>query len=263
MTQAAEEQLLSRCMHEKGFRYRPVRLPEEAGRPDRNPYGLLTPQEAATDGLGVVSARLNQGPPRDPNTKESSRPGWDRALLGTSSHRVTVRLPHDQAYFYNSDSCTTRMTSQLYGQRYEKLYNTYQVWTMQVVSTVEKRSSFKAAQRRWAACMRDEGAGVTSLSEPANKVEKALRQARGKRHGLRSVMKTELRLARLNASCQRRVKLAATVATLQQEAERDVLGRLTGTQSDLRELRERALERARRLVNSPGNQLSGTPAGAR
>ncbi|MFI0815250.1 hypothetical protein ACH4TX_03960 [Streptomyces sp. NPDC021098] len=242
---AANERLIADCMRRRGHVYEPEGL--ATGRPDPedgNPYWLLTTEQARQDGYGITSSRLNTRMPRDPNKARSGEREWREALLGTTAHRVHVRLPGRQEFFYNADACLTKARDTLYGADYERLYNTYQVLAMQVVSAVHKDSRYLKAQRRWSGCMRDAGVRAGTLDDPRSSVDQRLRRAAADQGELRAVARHELKLSRQDASCQRKTGLARTVTEAQKRAEKAVAGDRRSGLVRLRTLRDAAVRRA-------------------
>ena len=241
----ANERLIADCMRRRGHVYEPEGL--ATGRPDPqdgNPYGLLTTEQARQDGYGITSARLNTRMPRDPNKARAGEREWREALLGTETHQVHVRLPGKQEFFYNADACLTEARDKLYGADYERLYNTYQVLAMQVVSAVHKDSRYLRAQHRWSGCMRHAGVRAGTLDDPRTSVDHRLRRAAADRGELRVVARHELRLSEQDADCQRKTGLARTGTEAQHRAEKTVAGDRRSGLVRLRALRDAAVRRA-------------------
>lgn len=243
---AANERLIADCMRRRGHVYKPEGLATGRTDPqDRNPYGLLTTEQARQDGYGITSARLNTRMPRDPNKARSGEREWREALLGTTAHRVHVRLPGKQEFFYNTDACLTEAREKLYGADYERLYNTYQVLANQVVSAVHEDPRYRRAQHRWSGCMRHAGVRAAgTLDDPRTSVGDRLRRAAADRGELRAVARHELTLSRQDAGCQAKTDLARTVTEAQKRAEKAVAGDRRSGLVRLRALRDAAVRRA-------------------
>jgi len=241
----ANEQFIAGCMRQRGFAYEPQRLATGGADPqDANPYGLLIVEQARQDGYGMTSARLNTRIPDDPNKERSRRPRWRQALLGTKKHEVRVRLPGKVEFFYNSDACLTKAREKLYGADYERLHNTYQVLSNQVITTVRKAPGYLRAQERWASCMREAGIRVRTLDDPRTLVDGRLRRAAADPEKLHGVAGYELELSAKDADCQRKTGLARTIAEAQGRAEESVAGARHSDLVRLRELRSAAVHRA-------------------
>ncbi|MCX4744110.1 hypothetical protein OG455_01040 [Kitasatospora sp. NBC_01287] len=239
----AYEQDTAACMLGRGYTYHPEPLSTQDSKPPRNPYGLLTATEAGADGYGLTSGAL-AAPPADPNQARSTDSGWRTALLGTAAHQVTVQVPGGQAFFYNSDACLTTAEDQLYGPDYQRLHNTFQVLTNQVLTAVQQDPRYLAAQRDWAACMGRAGVAVKELADAPALVGDRLGQAGQDPAAVRAVGLDELRTARTDAGCQRSSALAAAVAAAQPGAERATLGTHAADLDRLRALTGAAVARA-------------------
>lgn len=263
----AEEQRITACMRAKGFAYSPRPLPVGPNRLDTNPYLLLTADQARQDGFGETGTALrtlHAGSAADGNARQESDPRWKTALLGTESHRVYVRLPGKQEFFYNTDSCVTDADTTLYGPDYQRLYNIFQVLTGQVVDRVTGDTRYRAALRRWQTCMRDAGQDVRGLEEPPAAIRRQLQRAGTDQAALRTVAGRELKSARTDARCQSQAGLFDAVAAAQRDAERTVLraAKAEGDLARLREARARAITRASRSTAPPAGPTPPRSPGA-
>lgn len=213
----AEERAIASCMRRHGFSYRAV----PAARPvSENPYGLLTEEAAAADGYGLTSAAL-EGGPADPNAPalarmdEAERGAWQRALTGTGRQRMTLRAPGAADLRVNTDGCVYRARREVYGRDWEQAETDVTGMSAQIVSGVIADPDFLAAQRAWAACMRDEDRSVDTLQEARGVIQEAVGEARGDRSALLRTGRREQRLAQDDARCQNRSGLAAATRTAQ------------------------------------------------
>ncbi|MFJ3825481.1 hypothetical protein [Streptomyces nodosus] len=242
----AEEQFVAQCMRSRGFDYRPQPLASGSHVLDANPYGLLTPTQAKTDGFGLTSSALNEATAgqADRNVKDASVPGWHTALLGSTSHRVYVPLPAHQEYYYNTDSCVSRAEIQLYGADYERLYNTFQVLTNEVVLEVRKDKRYLSAQDAWRECMRSAGSPEQALDSPPQTINSELAGIENNSAIPRRLIGRELGLAKTDADCQQKIGIGHTVSAVQADVERTVLQGRTNQLSALQRLRAGALAAA-------------------
>jgi hypothetical protein len=240
-----DERLVADCMRRRGLSYEPQPLATGGTDPqDVNPYGLLTTTQTRQDGYGITSARLTARPLDDPNRDRAREPRWSRALLGTKSHEVRIRLPGGAEFFYNSDACVTQAREALYGADYDRLSSMYQVLSNQVVTAVHKDPRYLRAQRRWALCMRAAGVAATSLDDPRSFVEQRLKRATAQSSRLHDVARYELKVSGRDADCQQTTGLTRTVAEAQAHAETTVPGVRTTDLARLRDLRSAAVRRA-------------------
>ncbi len=245
-----EETSIASCMRARGFVYRPQPLSDSDHTADANPYGLLTLQQARNDGFGITSSALDARPFVDANAAEDGSAAWKAALDGTTAHRVYLTMPGHRQFFYNADACATRAVVELYGAQYYRLFNTLQILSNQVVTTVQADPRFLAAQRRWQACMSAAGQPAGSLSDPLSSVSARLRPALASHDPARihTMVGFELNLAEADAECQATAGLADSVAASQQDAERAAITSHAGDLAELQALQRRAL-------------ATGTPAG--
>ncbi|MEU6076324.1 hypothetical protein [Micromonospora sp. NPDC047074] len=247
----AYEELVTRCMRDRGFAYRPTPLSSATRLRDINPYGLLSREEARIDGYRITSSLAGdaQARPR-PAQAPTSTPGWDEALLGTEAHRVTVQLPEDHEMYYNSDGCTYQATAALYGDDWQRLYDTFQVLANRVVETVSQDAEFRGAQSVWSACMERAGQPARTFDEARGRIEGAFTRAAENRSDLMPVVRQELATAAADADCQDEVGMTAAVRAAQGRAQAAVLD--TSRRGQLDQLRRLRAEVLRRVTASPG-----------
>ncbi|MFJ9610180.1 hypothetical protein ACIRS1_27945 [Kitasatospora sp. NPDC101176] len=247
----AEEVLVTGCMRERGFDYRPQGLVTGDHRVDANPYGLLGADQAAADGFGVISTALHLKQAADPNQEHDADQAWKAALLGTDAHRVTVDLPGQQQFYYNGDSCLTRARDTLYGPDYFRLFNTFQVLGGKVVAGVQADGRYAAAEGRWRDCMSAAHQSATHLADPVAVIDQRVKQDGGDPAKTHDLIGGELSLARTSARCQDQAGLAATVERIQADVEKTVLGADQPLLDQLRGLRQQALARASHPTPTP------------
>ncbi|MFF2147184.1 hypothetical protein [Kitasatospora sp. NPDC058190] len=246
-----EEGLVTSCMRERGFEYRPQSLSTGDHRVDANPYGLLSGDQAADDGFGVISTALNLKQAADPNQDHAADQAWKSALLGTDAHRVTVDLPDHQQFYYNSDSCLTQARDVLYGPEYFRLFNTFQVLSGKVVAAVQADDRFTAAEGRWRDCMSAAHQSATHLADPVAAIDQRVKQDGGDPAKTHELIGGELSLAKTSARCQDQAELETTVSQVQGDVEKTVLGGDGPLLDQLRGLRQKALTRADRPTGTP------------
>ncbi|MFJ9840493.1 hypothetical protein ACIRYZ_08500 [Kitasatospora sp. NPDC101155] len=246
-----EEGLVTSCMRERGFEYRPQSLSTGDHRVDANPYGLLSGDQAADDGFGVISTALNLKQTADPNQDHAADQAWKSALLGTDAHRVTVDLPDHQQFFYNSDSCLIQADTTLYGPDYLRLYNTFQVLSGKVVTAVQADGRFTAAEGRWRDCMSAAHQSAGHLADPIAVIDQRVQQDGGDPAKTHELIGGELSLAKTSARCQEQAGLATAVSRAQSDVEKTVLGGDGPLLDQLRSLRQQALARVDRPTGTP------------
>ncbi|MFG1888728.1 hypothetical protein ACGFIR_12765 [Micromonospora sp. NPDC049051] len=247
----AHEQLVTRCMRDRGFAYQQVPLSPATRLRDLNPYGLLSRHQARTDGYRITSSLAEEAKAATrPAPGSTSSPAWNAALLGTDSHRVTVQLPEDHEMFYNSDGCTHQATATLYSADWQRLYDTFQVLANRVVETVNQDAEFVHAQSAWSACMTRAGQPSRTFDEARGRIDAAFKRAAEDRADLMPVVRQELATATADAACQDETGMVEVVRAAQGRAEATVLD--TPRQEQLGELRRLRADALRRVTTPPG-----------
>ncbi|AQS66719.1 hypothetical protein B1H29_07045 [Streptomyces pactum] len=241
-----EERAIASCMRRRGFSYRPV---PAAPAVSANPYGLLTEDTAGTDGYGLVSAAL-AGAPKDPNARHLAklstdrRSAWREALVGTDDQQVTLTARGAPSVRINTDGCVYLARRDVYGPGWEQGGLDVAGVSAEVVSAVTTDPEFLAAQRKWAACMRDRGERVGTLQQARGVIQQAVLEAEDARSALVRAGRREQRLARRDATCQSRSDLAEVTRTVQRRVQDGLPHSSRQRAAELKELRERALRRA-------------------
>jgi hypothetical protein len=255
----AEDELVSRCMAKKGFKYTvaPPLTPESL--PDA-PYGSDDLAYAREHGFGSVqrrdrSERVEKYAREDPNKRHldslspRERDRYWEAFAGDLAHQAYVTLPDGTTVSVATKGCVAEARTQLYGNLSEwlRLDHTRQAFVRDVRSRVESDAQFGRAVAAWRDCMQGRGlryASPAAASEPflgaatANLADNLADKPSAK----------EVRVAVAAAECSRESKLTETGERLEREL------RLAGSAEYDRavlawhELQLRALQRARSLL---------------
>ncbi|NEB12047.1 hypothetical protein G3I32_24925 [Streptomyces coelicoflavus] len=262
----AEEAAVQRCMERRGFAYRPVPAADFRRSAESSPYGLLTSDRAAQDGYGMTGGLL-QGQPPDPNATvraalpEQERRQWQRALRGsrTEGPKQVIDVPGGPTVRVPADSCVQEATEEVYGKGWDERYLLVQGLRNRVVKKAMADDGVREAVARWADCMKKEGHAFRELQDGPRAVQRALDRAekQGGRAALQKAGRTELRLARLDAGCQRSAKLAEAVDAAQTAVERALPTADRSALSAFRTARDQALAKARRAMK--GRASASTP----
>ncbi|MFD7867925.1 hypothetical protein [Streptomyces sp. NPDC057682] len=248
----AEEQEVRTCMTARGFAYavRPVSDARRSATP--SPYGLLTESRARQNGYGLTVDRLRKRPP-DPNARrlaalnDHDRRVWEAALQGApDGPREEIALPDGPTMSVSTDSCVTAATRALYGASWERNLFTLQNLANTVVADALAHPLVRAAERKWAACMRDQGFPYENRQDPLRALEKRLTAAGTDQAALRATGREELRIAGQDAACQAESGLAERILRAQNRIEKALPPVRTSVLADVRTARRRALERAER-----------------
>lgn len=246
----AEEQEVRTCMERRGFEYDAIPVGDVRRRAAESPYGLLTPSRAAQDGYGLTVARLRT--PADPNARrvsalaEPERHAWEAALKGAvDGPREEIEVPDGPTVSVPTDSCVTAASLALYGASWQRIHYTVQSLRNTVVEDTLGHPLVKAAERKWAACMRDEGFRYETREDPPNTLRTRLDSARSDTAALRATGREELRIAARDAACQAETGLAEQVVRAQNQIEKALPATRTQVLDDFRTARRTALARAK------------------
>ncbi len=246
----AEERRVRACMRQRGMRY--VEVPTGPGTEPANPYGLLTPEVARQDGYGMVSSALSGAATtddvyaratRDLSVRERAR--WLAAVEGTKEGRRRLRLPDGATLTYPTDGCVAEAQRQLYGATWRQTSARVQGLVNLVLAGVESSSRYVAAERDWSACMRATGRPYDSLRAPAKDIQDSLNASSGTRKDLLRIGAHEQALAVEDARCQRRIRFAERVRTVQRAVEADLTPTYQKDLASYARMRAAALRNAR------------------
>ncbi|MFF0474451.1 hypothetical protein [Streptomyces sp. NPDC004284] len=241
----AEERAVEACMRGRGFAYEPM---PAARYVSVNPYGLLTEDAARDDGYSLASTAL-AGRPTDPNAPalarlpEPRRTAWQQALIGTGKKQITLTTDGAPSLRVNTDGCVYLARREVYGGAWEQAEIDATGASTQVVARVAAAPEFLAAQRTWAACMKEQGEKVTTLQEARGLIQQAVAQDRDDRPALLRTGRREQELAKHDALCQDRGALAEATRTAQERVQARLPKTTWAKATQVRELREAALRR--------------------
>ncbi|MDO0935736.1 hypothetical protein QQY66_30155 [Streptomyces sp. DG2A-72] len=252
----AEEQEVQKCMAGRGFDYTVVPVGDVQREAAASPYGLLTRSQAAQDGFGLTVQRLRK-PPTDPNAQrvsalsESDGHAWEEALKGApDGPREEIQLQDGPTISVPTDACVSVARRALYGTAWDRSYYTLQNLSILIVRDTLDHALVKAAERKWAACMRDEGFSYQNRQDPLKAVKKQLDSVESDAAVLRTVGKEELRIAVQNAACQAEVGLAEQIDRAQKQVEGELPEARKSLLKEFRTARQTALKRAEARVSA-------------
>ncbi|MET9351422.1 hypothetical protein ABZY14_00135 [Streptomyces sp. NPDC006617] len=246
----AEEREVRRCMVGRGFDYDPIPVGDVQRRAATSPYGLLARGRADQDGYGLTVERLRK-PPADPNAQrvsalaERDRRAWEGALKGAADGpREKIELPDGPTVSVSTDSCVSAARRALYGASWERNHYTLQSLRNTIVKDTLDHPLVKAAERRWAACMRDEGFRYEHREDPLKALKKRLDAAGSDATALRGTGREELKTAVRDAVCQAEAGLAEEISRAQKQVEKALPPARTSRLEEFRAARDSALRRA-------------------
>jgi len=253
----AEQSLIQRCMHGAGFRYEVIPPGDTVRVAAADPYQILDPKRAATDGYGLTAIafdRLRRGrQPTDPNDAllaklpATRKEAWHLAFSGDIRRRLTIKLPDGQSATSPADGCMFQAHRKIYGADWDTIFYRLQALTNDIVIRALKDARFLAAQRAWSACMADAGVHAVTLDDPRRQIQDQLVASNGTAAALRRIGKQELTVARKDNTCQQRAGLADAAKVAQVSAETALAGSHETELTQFRKLRAEALKQARAI----------------
>lgn len=217
-----EERAVAVCMSSRGQKYTAQPRTASARSEETNPYGLLTPEKATEDGYGIVGEYLHQRSTPVP-ADEPRETAWQQALTGTPAHRVSLRLPDGVSLEYSTDGCVARARAELYGADWNTVAPVTMGLANRVIGAVEADSGYRAAVRRWSACMTKAGHQAKDLQAPRKAIDSRLRKTASDQEALRALGHDEIATARADADCQIETGLSEAVRDVQRAVEKRLL----------------------------------------
>jgi hypothetical protein len=234
---AARAQLVRRCMAERGFT-----LPTTAPAPSAPTAD--TPPSGAGYGLFAQFARAER--PRATVTE----PGFRRALMGSPRQTGTLQLPDGAVVEYRTSGCYAHAMATLYGsvRHYQWLVFTRNTVRSTAGERLARDPRLAGALTGWTRCMRMRGFPYPSPEAARQDVYDAYMKdsdrARVQRH--------ELAISAADRYCAERTKIYPELARAQHDAVRGMSRDERAAAAAIASSRAIALERARRIVTSPG-----------
>ncbi|MGI5401250.1 hypothetical protein ACQEVG_17685 [Streptomyces sp. CA-135486] len=249
----ATEQLIVACMRERQHTYRPAPAVANKRLAAANPYGLLTEEQARTDGYGTVGQAFEtsgnrHGAPSDSNraaleklTKDE-RKAWEEDLAGSEDHYTKLTAPSGASLRVPKSGCVRHAHAEFYGEKWDALFFLAQDLANQVLTKTEASGTVRAAVRKWSQCMGAHGyAGLSSLQDPRRRIDEGLKAAGDDKTRWKSLGREDISLARHDYQCERESMMHEAVNRAQRVAERQILTpRWAAAVAELRELKQRA-----------------------
>ncbi len=260
----AEQQLTRSCMAARGFRMWAV--PRRPLPEDRDfPYVIDDVRWAARHGYGSdLQARREQVRAADPNQRYFaglSAADRQRAVAAyngaQSADRLEVRDPNGMTVGRMADGCTAEVQERLYGDlatwfRVDVVTGALPALRQQQVAA---DGEFKAAVKKWSACMRERGLNYADpyQARAAFKDNAAATRTAGRQ-------RQEVRTAVAEAECARDTGLTTTVRRLDRRYEARLRDQYRDEVRSKLRLERAALPRARALL--PTDQSGNRPEDA-
>ncbi|MDQ0369519.1 hypothetical protein [Catenuloplanes indicus] len=258
----ASQVLVQDCMAARGLRYERAPSTDHERASAANPYGLLDPATARTDGYGMTAEFLAAAQPPDPNAPiiesmtGAEQKEWRTALTGSEENRQSLTMPDGTPLVVPTDGCVAEARSELYGADWDRLYYSFQGYANLVLSRTEQDAVYQQGIAAWTRCMHEAGFTYRSLQDPRREIEQRLVEA-PRPSGpeltpeLRQTALSELAVARADATCEYDTGLNEAVTTAQRIAEAATLTPdLRAGLHTLWTMRHAAIDRAHRIISA-------------
>lgn len=221
----AEEAAVRACMSDRGHRYESGEPKDGRREAAANPYALLRPGWAESDGYGMTAELLAQSS-SDPNKARldgltaKERSAWTLALLGDEERHRVLKLDDGTKITYDPESCVSVGQAAVYGDDWPELYHPTEAVSNAIIKATWKTAAFRKAEAEWASCMREQKYRHTSLRDPREEVQKLLTGERA----AQEAGERELKIATADLECQLKTDLHEKVARAQEPVQRRYQG---------------------------------------
>ncbi|MFD9884552.1 hypothetical protein ACFWZT_24150 [Streptomyces alboflavus] len=248
---AAQEQLIVRCMADRGFAYRPnpwfvPRAPSEDD-PRKGDQVQRRRQVGYEAAAHLRKVRL----PADPNAAyvrslaAAKRTSYTAALFGTLGHKVLAKLPDGSETYMYADGCNARALRDLYGDL--RVWMRAQMVATNLDAEIDRRllndKRVTALDAPWSRCMAAAGHRYRDTSAARSAVfeghDKALRQKSAR--GEAAAQRRETAVAVADATCDASVGRARLVRSLDRHYREQVADDRAREIATYRSLRAKAL----------------------
>lgn len=190
---------------------------------------------------------------------EPDRRAWEGALKGApDGQREKIELPDGPTLSVPTDSCVTAASRELYGASWDRTHFTLQNLRISIVADTLDHPLVKSAERKWSACMRDDGFRYDDREDPLKAMDKRLAAAGSDATALRATGREELRIAVRDAACQAEAGLAEQIVRAQKQVEKALPAARTSPLGDFRAARRTALDRAE--ARDTSRQAAASPS---
>jgi hypothetical protein len=237
---AAEEQLVERCMNQRGHAYQPFVPPLVAGSDEKRMVDL--PRRRA-EGYGLASG---ESPP--PSTApDADQPRYQQALFGDDQHYQGLRLPNGSVHYYPTTGCVAESRAALYGDvlDWARTVSIPQTYDNDLRSQVKNSPELAEANSRWVSCMAASGYHYSSPNAAINDVS-ATYQLHGPKPDLRN---REVAVATADGECELRTHLLLIELELRRAKAQSLTAGQRRDVAELASLHCAAYHKARRIVS--------------
>ncbi|MEX2134585.1 MAG: hypothetical protein WEB67_10625 [Acidimicrobiia bacterium] len=258
----AEEQLISRCMAERGFQYEVISAPIDPADLERRyrlPNGDVAAAEANGYGLRDAFEKTSsndfsdQPGPTDANGRHvasltpEQQKEWMEALHGTGKEVLVTEASDGIEQYIFTDGCVANMEATLYGdlEEFFRITGVIGLAGREVYERMVADPEWVETQEHWQSCMSGRGYAVFDLEDPIDQANdvylSGIPVAEAHAH--------DIEIAIDDSKCAAEVGLGAKYRALVQRYETEYA---TSHEADLivlQELQQRAVVRAKELLN--------------
>ncbi|MDC0769936.1 hypothetical protein [Streptomyces sp. HD] len=263
----AEQQLTRSCMAARGFRMQPV--PRRPLPEDRDfPYVIDDVRWAARHGYGSdLEVRRERLRATDPNSRyfaglsQTDRRRAVAAYNGAqSADRLEVRAPNGMTVGRIDDGCTAQAQTQLYSDLAKWFHADVVIGALPPLrqQKVAADGEFKAAVKKWSACMRGRGMNYSDPYQPRDAFNDTTKATAAKDGDARR--RKEVRTAVAEAECAHDSGLSATARRLDRHYDAQLRNRYRAEVRSKLRLERAALQRARALPPADRSTPIPTPS---
>jgi hypothetical protein len=251
---AAEQELIRRCMEQRGFKYvkNPAPTRDVAPTLGPDPYGLAVENAKTTgynsaENAGDSPAEVDRFGVSDLSDKEKQE--WGEAYFGPeNAPEVTVDLPGGGAMGTTSEGCLAEARKTLYGSlsdnaRLTFLSGNFPLWAKREASSDPDMARIDSA---WSACM--VGKGHSGLKNPEAAREKAIEAHRRLGIASEEARNQEVALAIADAECEKTTNYAAQRVTIEDHYYKKYLNKFASEVAEMKKMNDSALARAKQVL---------------
>ncbi|MGW2226095.1 hypothetical protein [Streptomyces formicae] len=250
---SAEEELIRRCMAERGFRY--IKAPDDTEPVKMSADYAISPDEAEERGYGLRAQLASAAnAPRDANNDalralpKTQREKWQNAFSGgRKAPMLKVSVPEVGQMQTRDGGCVAKARTQLYGSldQFLKLVTFQGNFAGQMQQRAARDPRVTGLDKRWSTCMKNHGhAGLAAPSKAAVRAGDAY-----KKRGPEAAFRFETAIARADAACQERLSYAPRRRLVEDLYLTAGMHKYEAEVTAVREMNRDAQERARRVLS--------------
>jgi len=257
----AEEELISRCMAERGFKYEVITAPVDPAAEERR-YSLPNGDigVAMTHGYGLresfeqpaVNEFSDRSGPIDANSIHLSsltfeqQKQWVKALHGTGEELLVTDAGEGVEQYIYTDGCIAAMEATLYGnlEEFVRITGVTGLAGADIYQRLVADPRWYESLRRWQMCMTQRGYAVTDLEDPIAQANDLYRSG----IPLAEAQAREIEIAVDDAECAIRAGIGEVYESLVRRYEAEYATDHEADLAALQEIQDHAVEHAKALL---------------